>query len=704
VQRIRAAFDKELIMFFTSPRRLCVTVAMLVCAAEVALANPPPPRQRDPISLDPFSPSVIGFGNTWSDLYGDNPVPPGMGWDVGGPGPVLHVFAGAFGVLPIPDNVDGISNNEFAAAAQQVIYFSVDDASIGRPGTPVRNQALRLQQAGDRYVLNGRTSVAPAIGPFPAVRVGGLPGPRHLLSANQTAYNEIPSIPPPAFNAWPPPAGATPMDDMDALELNPLDLNGDGIHDTILYFTLAAGSPTLLGLGASGADILVAPPGLPVAGIYAPSFSMGLTPADDIDGLAVWNVATNPMVANPGLDYAIFSLTRGSPYLNGPDGIAGTADDYSAADIFVTNFTGTNVLFMSATQIGLLTTDNIDGLDVEPFSGPEVFDWWVQRFNIDIVFRPTPPWDPNMPANDLHVILPGVEAEQVFDLWTGSFPIGQVQPIAGGVRLNWSGASFLPGQVAHIGWTLSDTTTLPEQAIQIFWTRIGQPIPPAVPDNVQRWTWEDNVIVMDRAPNYSVDPVLIQRRINRSENTVGMSDLLRGSAWWQSAQLIDPSPMPLMPDSFFDVFFQVELPGLTTRTYSVMYDVFDTAGQRIATHLNALTKIETPELEHEGACCFGTSCQIASQEFCSAWGGQYRGTGTPCDATTCGHVVLTGDLNCDGSVNFKDINPFVLFLSNFATWQTTFPGCTPQNGDINGDGSYPSFGDINPFVALLSGP
>jgi hypothetical protein len=62
-----------------------------------------------------------------------------------------------------------------------------------------------------------------------------------------------------------------------------------------------------------------------------------------------------------------------------------------------------------------------------------------------------------------------------------------------------------------------------------------------------------------------------------------------------------------------------------------------------------------------------------------------------------------GDLNCDGSVDFGDINPFVLFLSNFAAWQATYTGCPPENGDINGDGSYPSFGDINPFVALLSG-
>jgi hypothetical protein len=37
--------------------------------------------------------------------------------------------------------------------------------------------------------------------------------------------------------------------------------------------------------------------------------------------------------------------------------------------------------------------------------------------------------------------------------------------------------------------------------------------------------------------------------------------------------------------------------------------------------------------------------------------------------------------------------------------RATYPGCDPLNGDINGDGTYGqlSFGDINPFVTLLTG-
>jgi hypothetical protein len=64
-----------------------------------------------------------------------------------------------------------------------------------------------------------------------------------------------------------------------------------------------------------------------------------------------------------------------------------------------------------------------------------------------------------------------------------------------------------------------------------------------------------------------------------------------------------------------------------------------------------------------------------------------------------------GDLNCDGTVDFGDINPFVLYLSDSAAWQAAYPRCHMLNGDINGDGTYGqwSFGDINPFLALLTG-
>jgi hypothetical protein len=64
--------------------------------------------------------------------------------------------------------------------------------------------------------------------------------------------------------------------------------------------------------------------------------------------------------------------------------------------------------------------------------------------------------------------------------------------------------------------------------------------------------------------------------------------------------------------------------------------------------------------------------------------------------------LYTGDLNCDWSVDFGDINPFVLRLSNPDAYRDAFPRCLDANGDINFDGTV-DFGDINPFVTLLTG-
>jgi hypothetical protein len=60
-----------------------------------------------------------------------------------------------------------------------------------------------------------------------------------------------------------------------------------------------------------------------------------------------------------------------------------------------------------------------------------------------------------------------------------------------------------------------------------------------------------------------------------------------------------------------------------------------------------------------------------------------------------------GDLNCDGTVDFGDINPFVLALADPVGYANAYPSCDINLGDINSDGSV-NFGDINPFIALLT--
>ena len=61
-----------------------------------------------------------------------------------------------------------------------------------------------------------------------------------------------------------------------------------------------------------------------------------------------------------------------------------------------------------------------------------------------------------------------------------------------------------------------------------------------------------------------------------------------------------------------------------------------------------------------------------------------------------------GDLNCDGSVNAFDIDPFVLALTDPVGYQAAWPNCNINNADCNGDGEVNAF-DIDPFVELLTG-
>ena len=67
------------------------------------------------------------------------------------------------------------------------------------------------------------------------------------------------------------------------------------------------------------------------------------------------------------------------------------------------------------------------------------------------------------------------------------------------------------------------------------------------------------------------------------------------------------------------------------------------------------------------------------------------GTCVLCTAAEC---ICVGDCNCDGRVDFADINAFVSAIEGA-------PQCLLARCDINGDGQV-DFRDINPFVTLLA--
>jgi hypothetical protein len=110
-----------------------------------------------------------------------------------------------------------------------------------------------------------------------------------------------------------------------------------------------------------------------------------------------------------------------------------------------------------------------------------------------------------------------------------------------------------------------------------------------------------------------------------------------------------------------------------------------------------------------GACCLsGGICEEVREARCGALGGTYLGNNSVCghqgsDRGGDGACARThpGDMNCDGSVDNFDIDPFVLALTNPAAYHNAYPNCDALNGDINRDGALNNF-DIDPFVGCLT--
>ncbi len=116
-----------------------------------------------------------------------------------------------------------------------------------------------------------------------------------------------------------------------------------------------------------------------------------------------------------------------------------------------------------------------------------------------------------------------------------------------------------------------------------------------------------------------------------------------------------------------------------------------------------------------GACCFDLDCvDVFVESLCVQQGGTWIGAGVGCDPNPCQPAGCKGDSNCDGNVNWRDIDFFVAAQNdNVSAWYAlhlnvygTPPTCPFENNDIGGPGgiSTPdgtvSWRDIDGFVAL----
>ncbi len=104
-----------------------------------------------------------------------------------------------------------------------------------------------------------------------------------------------------------------------------------------------------------------------LANVFADASAIGLDPADDLDALWLWDVGDRG-VLDPGVDQALFSLAMGSPTLD--------QFDISQGDILFTDFTGEFRVWKTASQLGLLPTDNLNALSSSMVPEPGTWVMW----------------------------------------------------------------------------------------------------------------------------------------------------------------------------------------------------------------------------------------------------------------------------------------------------------------------------------------
>ena len=209
--------------------------------------------------------------------------------------PLVRYSLARLGLVP-GDEIDALSFGDDAAIGQRhVLTFSVDEVSVGGVGSGV-----------DREVTLGTAGTCPtALAPAPPEATGDVfeqvPASSNRLAQAPYGYDLGPTGDGDEIEAaWraPSPAVGPVRDDLDGLDYS------EDASTTGIYFSLAAGSPSLGTLGVSPGDILWVLPG-PITPSAGPGVAIlfGVGPATDLTlGVAGEDIdALNLIAQSPGV-------------------------------------------------------------------------------------------------------------------------------------------------------------------------------------------------------------------------------------------------------------------------------------------------------------------------------------------------------------------------------------------------------------------
>lgn len=338
------------------------------------------------IDDNPFL-SAGGFGLGAEDEFGVTGGPglapsPSLPFTIGGDGSMISPMIGGAEHIPGAMYMDAFSTNYHMLATpdQQSIrlHFSVDRITTGMPGSASLAESIVGQQPGDIYtstagfinpvVFAGGLGPGPFVGPLPSAGGGG----SNALLIDESAFGltTAAGIVPAGVPAGPIMTGS--HDNVDAYDSRPVIPTAvGGVYASDSYFAVAPDDAAAT--GASAADIFFTPAGAPLGGIlYAPAGALGLDSfgqnRDSVDALIMFDGGNiQGFSAEPGADYALFSLAPGSGSLAG--------FGLSAGDIFYTDFTGSFGVYAFDTDLGLFPgapgtpfgqQSNVDALTVIP--------------------------------------------------------------------------------------------------------------------------------------------------------------------------------------------------------------------------------------------------------------------------------------------------------------------------------------------------